>query len=219
MVEVKPSVCIQHHPKRAHLIAPLLGRVGGPCEVITDPLPDDPVPSPLRTYLQCLRTIPADATHRVILQDDTWPIAGFYERMLAAIDERPDDVIALHVQGAPPHRQYVEKAKARGDRWVQLAPAWLPTVATVWPVQRAAEFVTWEETRMGEGRRTRQGDDAPAGRWAARTRVPIWALVPSIVEHPDVEPSLIGRKHGAGRNRLRVAAALADETTEVGLST
>ena len=169
------------------------------------------MPSPLRTYLECLRLTPPEATHRVILQDDTWPIVGFWPRMVAAIEERPDDVIALHVQGAPPHRQSVEKAKARGDRWVQLAPAWLPTVATVWPVQRGHEFVEWEEQRMGAGRRIRQGDDAPAGRWAARARVPIWALVPSIVEHPDVEPSLIGRKHGAGRNRLRVAAALADE--------
>jgi hypothetical protein len=195
---VNLSVCVQHHPARAHLIPQLVDRLGGNVEVVTDPDPDNPQASPLRCYLECLRRTPAAATHRVVVQDDAYPADDFQARLAALVGERPDDMLALFVPGASPHRGVMMGAR--------LVTSWVPTVALVWPVARAAEFVAAEAEKVSTPRRPRTGDDGPVGKWATAGRVAVWAPVPSIVEHPDVEPSLIGRKAMAGRNRMRVAA-------------
>lgn len=204
-MSVKPSLCIQHHPSRADLLPPLLEALPG-VEVVTDPDPDNPQRSPLRCYLECLRRTPKSATHRVVIQDDVLLCGSFTERLEAAIEERPDALLPLFMPGTSPHSGQVIRARQRGESWAMVIPSWIPTVALVWPVARAAEFLAVEEEKVSTSLRPRIGDDGPVGKWAQRSRVQVWAPVPSLVEHPDVAPSLIGRKALAGRNRARVAA-------------
>lgn len=198
------SVCVQHHPARAHLLDALVEALDG-CEVVVDPDPDSPYRSPYRTYMEALRRTPVDATHRLIVQDDAVPCAGFTGRMLAAVEEKPDVLVALFTPGAPSHRTPVVRALAAGERWALLRPTWVPTVALVWPAALIPRFVAWADDRYAGS--VREGDDGPVGKWAARNHLRAWATVPSLIEHPDVEPSLIGRKHRAGANRARVAAS------------
>lgn len=204
---VRVSVAIQHHPSREHLVGPLLDALGG-AEVVTDPDPTG-VRSPLRTYLEALRRTPPDATHRLVVQDDALPCRGFPVRMGLLVAERPDVLMPLFLPGAAPHRRVVLLASKAGERWATLDPTWIPTVALVWPVEMAVRFLAWADETLDPEKR--HGDDGPVGRWAARSRVRAVGPVPSIVQHPDVEPSTIGRRAGAGRNRARVAARFIDD--------
>lgn len=211
---IQVSVAIQHHPKRAHLIEPLHARlVGLHAEVVTDPVPDDPLPNPLRTYVAALQSTPAGATHRLVIQDDAMPCDGFSDKMLVAIAERPDDLIAFFTPGVAPHRASIMRALGRQESWARLHSMWYPTVALCWPASYAADFAEWATQELGVSPATGEpfrGDDGPVGRWCQTRRLFVWATVPSLVQHPDVEPSLIGRVARAGKNRARVAAAFID---------
>lgn len=197
------SVVIQHHPRRAHLLDALLAGLG-PCTVIPDPEPDGP-PSAIRTYLACLRAMPEDASHLLVVQDDVRPCPDFARRARAAIDERPDDMVALFLAGAP-HRSALlaRQAFAEGRHWTLAHPRdWTPTVALAWPRRRRDEFLPWIEQKP---KLVRVGDDNVVGEFVRRFSIPVWVTVPSLVEHPDVEASLIGRRASGGQNRMRVAA-------------
>lgn len=202
---MKVSIAIQHHPARAALLPALLDRLPAGTAVVEDPDPDAPRRSPFRTYLRALSTIPPDATHRLIVQDDALPCDSFEERMVALVTERPDTLMPLFVPGAAQHRRQMLLASMSGERWARLSNGWVPTVALVWPVALAASFLVFVEER-GYDPAKQGADDGVVGTFASRRRLTIYAPVPSIVEHPDVEPSLIGRRHRAGENRARVAA-------------
>lgn len=201
-----PSIAIQHHPSRAHLIGALRARIGE-AEIVRDPDPDGP-PSALRTYRLALARTPRDARHRLVIQDDAWPCEDFRSRAEAAIRERPDDLIAFFVPGTGPQRDAMLAAAARAQAWARLPRAqWAPTVALCWPRELAADFVEWsEETFPGP----QMGDDGPVGAYVRKRRLELWAVVPSIVEHPNVEPSLLGKPSKGAANRGRVAALYAD---------
>lgn len=206
------SVCVQHHPARAHLLPALIALLGGSPEIVVDPEPDDPLPSPLRTYVLALDRTPAEATHRLVVQDDAIPCQQFHERMLAAVSAKPEDLVALFAPGAAPHRAAILTALKHGERWARLHALWMPTVALCWPAGKAREFVAWAQDDLGQTPRGEpfRGDDGPVGRFCQLRRYDVWAIAPSLVQHPDKEPSLIGRKHRAGQNIARVAAAFID---------
>jgi hypothetical protein len=132
--------------------------------------------------------------------------------MVSAVEERPEDLIAFFTPGCAPHREHILKAHKRGEQFARLHSRWYPTVATCWPAGKASDFAGWAVGELGTMRRGEpfRGDDGPLGTWCAQRRVDVWATVPSLVEHPDVEPSLIGRPNRAGKNRARVAAVFAD---------
>lgn len=210
------SLAVQHHPARAHLLTPLMERLGG-CELVVDPEPDSPVRSALRTYLEALRRTPPHATHRLCIQDDALPCAEFCKLAEAAIAERPEDLIAFFVPGRTLYRRMMAKVHAKGERWWQMPNTnWVPTVALSWPVELAADFVAYgeqiTETREHRGLTT-QADDPYVGAWRMARKVAVWATVPCLVQHPDVEESLFrpGFKGKAGANRARVAALYVDD--------
>lgn len=204
------SIAVQHHPSRSHLL-PNLEPLGD-FELVIDPEPDSPTRSALRTQLEALKRTPADASHRLVVQDDAVPCAGFRDLAMAAIEERPDDLIAFFVPGRTLLRRMMAKAHARGDRWWQMPNTnWVPTVALAWPAELAADFAVFGEqiieTREHHGLTT-QGDDPYVGQWRMKRKRAVWATVPCLVQHPDIEPSLFrpGLKPKAGANRARVAA-------------
>jgi len=204
---IRPSFSVQHHPARSHLLSPLLGRIGE-CEVVSDPEPDGKR-CPLRCYLECLRLTPEWATHRIVIQDDTWPCEEFREKAETAIEERPDTLVAFFVPGSPGGgRNRILHAQGRREQWAPIGGlGWVPVVALCWPTSLIAPFLDY----AAHPRYASQcGDDAIVGWFSKQNRLQVWATVPSLVEHPDREPSLIGRRHFGGRNRSRLAALFAD---------
>jgi hypothetical protein len=149
--------------------------------------------------------MPPWATHLVVVQDDARPCLGFSSKCYQAIAERPEDVIAFFLGGAPAHSaRLAQQAHRRGERWVKMyASDWCPTVATCWPRFHVERFLAFCDAHPSL---IKMGDDSVAGAWKRAESVDVWATIPSLVEHPDVEPSLIRRKAGAGKNRYRIAA-------------
>ncbi len=197
------SVSVQHHPSRARLLDTLIPALGE-CDVITDPGADG-TRSPIRCYLACLRSMPPWATHLLIVQDDARPCSDFRARAERAVEEKSTSLVALFLAGAPAKSaRLAVQAHRRGEPWVLMHPSdWTPTVALCWTRAHRDAFLAY----AGDNPSARGcGDDNLVGAFTTAEKVPVWATVPSLVEHPDVEPSLIGRKASGGANRFRVAA-------------
>ncbi len=201
---IAPLVRLQAHPLRAHLHQPILDAAGTlPTEIVLDPDPHGK-PSPLRTYRECVK--PAEGfTHIVIVQDDVTLIAGFDVALTELLTLVPDRLVALFVAGAPRRSAaLIREARKRGDSFTDLGRMdWVPTVALAWPVEMAAEF----SQHLRRVPTERWADDPVVGGWCSRRRVHVIAAVPSLVQHPDLLPSLLPNdKSGGGKNVYRTAA-------------
>lgn len=196
---------VQHHPSRAHLLAPLLAALPPDAQVVADPGSTTARRSPIRCYLECLRTIDKPETHLVVVQDDAVPCRDFPAALEAVVAARRADLLALFVPGVMPNSRRVLDACWEGKRWAQLDPAtWVPAVALAWPAPLAARFLAWYGQAPRDAGKT--ADDGLIGEWARAEHVPVWACVPSLVEHSDTEPSLVGTAHFGGLAPNRVAA-------------
>lgn len=203
---VRLSVAIQHHPSRADLLPELLARLEPlQVEVVTDPDPDGQ-PNPWRCYQECLRRTPDWCTHRLIVQDDTQPAEHFAEAALAALEARPDKPIAFFVGGLPGDAcAAIRQASKAGQRWANLSPwSWFPAVASCWPALTVSRLLAWAAEARVSPYLTR-ADDAVLAKFLQQERIWPLATVPSLVEHPDVVASTIGRRARAGNDRGRVA--------------
>ena len=171
-----------------------------------DPEPDHRVKSPLRTYLACLRSFPREnATHLLVVQDDTWPCDDFRAKAEAFISAHPEAMCALFMPGSGSPGAAVRRALKRSLTVAELPVTWTPTVALSWPQEAAQSFLDFAQ--QYDPNITR-GDDGPVGTWRLTTRWPVVAPIPSLVQHPDLVESLFRGKGAAkaGRNRARVAA-------------
>lgn len=173
-----------------------------------DSHPDAKLRSPWRTYRLCLERL--DVQEGLILQDDAVVCEGFLDAAAAAVAARPGRLIAFFHGGTPAMRQSFAGAHARGDPFVEIVGnSWVPTVALYWPAGAARALLDWLDSRQRGSRRgiapERRADDAIVGEWARKTRRGALVTVPCLVEHPDEEPSLIGARARAGRDRARVA--------------
>ena len=84
----------------------------------------------------------------------------------------------------------------------------VPLVAVLWPRAKAQEFMAWSE---GHPRMTR-ADDGNVGRWHRDTKQEILVAVPSLVEHPDLEPSVKGGQQARwGKDPQRRAVVFAED--------
>lgn len=202
---VSPLLRIQHHPRRAHLL-PYFDHAAGsvPVSVIEDPDPDGK-PSPLRCYRECVTRPAPGFSHLLIVQDDVRLCADFDVAVTRLLERHPDRLIALFVAGAP-RRSAIEvrQADARGDAVCAMNRMdWVPTVALAWPLALAHEFSVYLK-RVGQ---EMWADDPIVGGWVSKKRLEVLATVPSLVQHPDVEPSLLPNdKSAQGRNGYRTAA-------------
>jgi hypothetical protein len=207
------DIAVQHHPSRGHLLGGLVAL--GDHVVVTDPDPDGR-PSAIRTYVECLRELPAAVTHRLVFQDDALPCAGFRELAEQAIQERPDALVAFFVPGTAAHGRRLREARANGLRWEQLptSMSWTPTVALAWPRRYAEGFVPFADQFIAR-RRARNmatvGDDPVVGSFRRAEGIQVWATVPCLVEHPDTVPSLVKKRSYEGRYPARRAAVFIDQ--------
>lgn len=209
---VRVSIGIQASPARADMAALLAEQCNA--DVVFDPTPDHPRRSPWRTYRAVLEATPGfecgftnagAPSHRMVVQDDGELCEGFTSTLTAAVAARPDRVLVFHVSGNPyEHKQAMERACARGVSWAELTTArWCSAVATCWPVRlihpllRYVDEQLWPESFVADdeiiGRFLRDHGETPLG------------SVPSLVQHPDLVPSLLGKKHRLGVDPGRVA--------------
>lgn len=202
---IRLQICVQHDPRRADLLPPLLAELGSRAKVIVDPGADEPTRSPWRCYAACLRALQPNVTHLLVIQDDAEVCRDFLPSVREIIAAKSDSPVSLFVSGFGLNGRRILEACYRESRWAQLEPnEFVPVVATVWPrdhVQRILEFV--ERKRYPASRRA---DDGILGDYCREERVPVWAPVPGLVEHRDDIPSLVGTAHFAGKNPQRVAA-------------
>jgi len=178
--------------------------------VVSDPEPDGP-PSAIRTYIECLREIPPEATHRLVVQDDAQPHPEFRARAERALRERQEPLVAFFVPGMGLHGRHLKQAAKEQRDWIELPRAanWVPTVALAWPRELAEAFVPFAEehvARRAARRMHTMGDDPVVGSFARAHGLTVWATVPCLVEHPDTVPSLIRGRNYEGTNPARRAA-------------
>jgi hypothetical protein len=211
-VTVRLSIAVEHHPSRADL----LNRSAhlNP-DIVVDPEPDG-IRNSWRTYRYALETTPDGCTHRLVVQDDAQFCTGFREQAEAAIAAKPDALVVFFVSTALRRTsRNMLQACARGEHWVQISPGggelWVPVVATSWPAVIIPDFLAWCD-RRGYTKQRFRADDAIVGRYVNEQRIPCWATVPSLVEHPDDVVSIAGTRR-ASQRIPRHATCFWDEVT------
>jgi hypothetical protein len=80
---------------------------------------------------------------------------------------------------------------------------WLPTVAVIWPRCCVEAILAYSERHPFPDRQV--ADDGNLGIWARAEGVTVLATMPSLVEHRDDTPSLMGKHHMSGANPSRIA--------------
>lgn len=214
-----PLVLIQHHPARADLLPRILGRIGAlPYRIVADTAGDKP--SPWRCYRACLEVAAAQpaGARTVILQDDALPCIDFECEVGCSISEEPDAFLVLWLGGQPAVTGMAAKrAYADGLWFARLAPRdWVPAVGTCMTTEHAAAIIEWTDEHEPKiaarrGIKALRSDDFLLGEWHRACKPRIMVTVPSIVEHPDDVPSLIGNGKGShGKNRARTALFFID---------
>lgn len=192
------AVRIQHHPSRVELAARLLDQLGGfdDVEVIEDPEPNAHR-NAWRSHRACLEATPEDATHLLVLQDDSIPSDSFHEALTNAITERPESVLLPFVPGFAYLRKQMREARARGDSFIRFNPrSFVPVVAIVYPAPVAQDLLAWTEQR---GHR-RGADDGIVAFYCKARRIFPAAMVPCICDH-DETAQTIGAANRRGAHR------------------
>lgn len=136
---------------------------------------------------------------------------GFLDAAHAAIEARPDRVICFFVGGGThSHARPVRFAADAGERWVELSnQSWVPVVATVWPAGLIEPMLDWVPRQNFPPAFT--ADDEICGRFLRSVGQFALATVPSLVEHPDTEPSLVRRQITGGLDPSRRAAVWVED--------
>lgn len=194
------QVIVQHHASRADILPRLLDRLPESTLVVTDPGGERS--SPWRCQRLCL-TSGGDASHIVVIQDDALPCVGFYQAAAAAISARPTAAVAFCVtpQARVTSHEMTIALKAR-QSWARWSPRdFWPLVCSSYPTAMAEEMQLWVDERKPDSR----NDDSVTADFLRARRYEAWVTVPSLVQHGDDVPSLIGRKHMSGLNPGRLA--------------
>lgn len=170
-------------------------------------------PSPWAGYKLCMENLP-QCDHMLIVQDDVQIVPGMVDVLGTIARDLP---VCLYLARFPRDtKPRVDAAMKMGRRYIRLSQrSFMPIVAVLWPVPKLIEFRDWaEENPHLPGQREPRSDDAMAGRWKMLTRQEVLVTVPSLVEHPDKEPSTIGRSAMWGKDKGRCAQFLADDARE-----
>ena len=158
-----------------------------------------------------------DCTHVLVLQDDVRPCQNLYEAVGGIAQRTGSTPVCLFLARLPRDVAVAQtRALKAGSRYVTWIPrSFVPVVALLWPVHLAEQFMEWAATspRMG-GRQPPRSDDAMVGLWGALSKQLFAATCPSLVEHPDMEPSLIGRRAAWGKDKGRVAQFFTEDASE-----
>jgi hypothetical protein len=142
--------------------------------------------------------------------------ANFAQALGQVVEAYPEFPIVLFLGGFPQGMAArCRQGMIQGKRYLPLYPSPIvPMVAVCWPREKAQEFLAWSETfRFLPGHPVARADDAVAATWMKKTRQTFMVTIPSLVEHPDVEPSVKGgdQKNAWGKDKQRVAVLFAED--------
>ncbi len=169
--------------------------------VVTDP--GGRIRSTWRCHRLCLESVPDDATHLLVLQDDALPCDGFAASVHAAIAERPDRILCLFVPGSGPLLRRITLARKNRERWFELPSiSYIPLVGVVYPADVARLISPFADAKRIPVGRT---DDAVVAMYARAHRLTACAPLPSLIEHRDDVVSVSGMPSGAGLAHRRAA--------------
>lgn len=199
---------VQGHPSRAALHDRLV-RALQPLETELLVHSSDP-PDPWEGYRRCL-DYAGDASHLLVVQDDSLPAPGFAAAALQIAERHPDTPVCLFLGAFPASTAARVRRVGPEVRYVALGPSsFMPLVCVLWPTHVARSFLDWSNTAKGITR----ADDGNAARWMRATRQQILVAVPSIVQHDDGQPSVKGgRDHVPWQEGWRQALVLAEDAT------
>lgn len=199
---------IQAHPSREHLIPRLLEAIA-PLNAVVLTHSSSP-PNPWANYKRCLAAV-SSYTHLCVLQDDALPVRNFGLAIEEIACANPDIPVGLFLSNLPQGTlSYARRAQARGQPYGLVYPNSnvVHTVAVLWPMRKADEFLRWADAHA---RPSERADDGVLANWVKRTRQAFRVTIPSIVEHDYTVPSVKGGNRNWERDRAGRAWALAED--------
>jgi hypothetical protein len=165
--------------------------------------------NPWRTYLACLQVGAGLTEPFVIIQDDCLPCPGFRVAAQAVRDALPEALLAFSLQGMIHHstRLGFWRALEAGEPLLQIQPHnWIPVMALGWTPELARSALEWD-AQQTQLRANFTSDDGRIFYFARWARVPVWATVPCLVDHPDDVPS-VGEEKARGKASRRTLQLL-----------
>ncbi len=184
------------------MTAELVERLDGLDPVLV-PDPGGTKTSTWRTHRRCLESVPDDASHLLVLQDDAWPCDNFSQALAEVVRQRPDAIVCLFAPGFGNVLRPVRMMRTAGQHWLPWKiPSYVPVVAIVYPAVHARQIPVFSDSKKVHVGRA---DDAVIAMYARAHKVPVWATVPSLVQHRDELVSVMRMPNGKGAPH-RVAA-------------
>ena len=194
------SCAIMAHPKRsrtAHRLADSLPGLSP--RVVLDPEPDGP-PATLRTARAAWAAVPPNATHHLVLQDDSVPVAGMADTLVGLLSTHPELPVALFCEWGSGTGSMARWASMGGFGLAECVDAFVPTVGLVLPAATASALVGAIDSRDPA-----EADDEVIARFLEGEGRSAFVTVPNLVQH-DGDRSLVGNDHAMGARRSALLA-------------
>jgi hypothetical protein len=154
--------------------------------VVVDPTPDE-VGGALRTARLAWDEVAPDATHHLVVQDDTVLCTGFREHLERAVAARPTEAVSLYTEWGSETSYAVRLAALTGSAWAEVVDDYVPTQALVLPADAARGF---SQAPDHPGLH----DDFVMRAYLASIGVPARVTVPNLAEDARL-PSIVGHDY------------------------
>lgn len=141
----------------------------------------------LRTARVAWGSVAHDATHHLVVQDDSVLCPDFAEHVTSAIRTMPHAALSFFVEWGACSSNMVRMAALRGKAWAEVVDVYVPMQALVLPAEIARGFDDYARTNAVD----EDPDDHVLRAYLHSVGVPAYVSVPNIVEHKDL-PSLVG---------------------------
>jgi hypothetical protein len=208
MTEVRLSAAVMTHPSRAVHAQRLRDRHPElALRLAVDPDPDQPGGA-MRTARLAWQAVAPDATHHLVVQDDTVLCESFLAHLLRAIEARPAQAISLYTEWGSETSYAVRLAALSGSAWAEVIDDYVPTQALVLPAAVAREFDAFP------GDPDQIHDDFAMRSYLVATGVPAWVTVPNLADDAKLS-SVVGHDHLGERSS---ACYVDEEPSRIGWS-
>lgn len=188
---IKLAVAITLHPAREHRLPKLLADLS-PCDDVHVEI-DRVGVGPWPQTQKCWRSLPSDASHLLILQDDVVLCRDFYISAVRALRHQRNVPVGFYA-----NHKNIDSAREKGVSWAKISGGvW--GQAQCLPRAYVKAFLEWEERTKPYPDQPNY-DDRRLGDFLKERRIPVRCTVPSLVEHGCPSDSLIGYS-----NKRRVA--------------
>jgi hypothetical protein len=187
------SAAIMTHPLRSEQAARIAAEHPAlNFSIVCDPEPDQPRGT-LRTSRLAWSQVAADATHHLVVQDDTILHPNFQLELEAAVSVMPDRAIAFFTEWGSQTSYAVRLGALVGAGWVEVIDWYVPSHTLVLPAAAAREFDDYARSNRS---RPEMEDDELLFEFLRALRMPMMVSVPNWAEHAE-GPSIAGNEsHG-----------------------